>query len=271
MQIIEWPQFLENALPLGENHSAITVGVFDGVHRGHKALIEQVIAHKDRAVPVVVTFRQSHHKKAQGREYSGSILSFRQKMAAFARLGISITVVIEFSESFRHTGGTDFLRILHEQGKMSFLAVGSNFRCGCRLDTDAHAIQNFCSRQNISAAIVPVLAEGCLQISSSRIRAAIKCGDLKSAEAMLDWPFTLDLAGASVSPAGRAVSDGIAYDISSLGRILPPPGRYAVQLLGEKDGQSVKTPAQILVKGESIIVDGDLADTPLEYVEFSPA
>ena len=261
MQIIQWPEFLENALPLGGNRCAVTVGVFDGVHRGHKALIQRVVAHE--AVPVVVTFRQSHHKKAQdsGREYSGSILSFRQKMAAFESLGVSITVVIEFSESFRRMSGADFLRILHEQGNMCFLAVGSNFRCGYRLDTDALAIQAFGSRLNIPTAIAPMLTEGSVQISSSQIRAAIGRGELKAAQAMLGYPFTVDLAGAPVRPSPK----GLAFDISSQGRMLPPPGRYDACLFGEKGGERIK--AEILVDMGSIIIDRD-DSAGLEYAAF---
>ena len=263
MQIIAWSEFLEKALPLDGNNTAITVGVFDGLHRGHKALIDLVVAQD--AVPVVVTFKQSHYKKAQnnGREYSGSILSFRQKMAAFESLGISITVVIEFSESFRRMSGADFLHILQKQGKMSFLTVGSNFRCGYRLDTDADAIQNFNARHNIPTAIVPILTEGSVQISSSQIRAAITRGELKDAALMLGHPFTLDLADALVSDAmdGNAVAFGIA----DLGRILPPPGRYTVCLLGEK----TRKKAEILVEGGNIVIDRDLAEREsFEYVEF---
>jgi len=264
MQIIEWPEFLEKTLPLGGKTSAITVGVFDGLHRGHKTLIQRVVAHNDSAVPVVVTFRQSNYKKAQnnGREYSGSIFSFRQKMAAFESLGISITVVIEFSESFRRMSGADFLRILQKQGKMSFLTVGSNFRCGYQLDTGASAIQNFNAERNIPTAIVPVLTEGAIQISSSQIRAAITRGDLKAATVMLGHPFTVDLAGAAVSDEAA-----LAFDISGQGRILPPPGRYAVCLLGE----NVKLQTEILVEEGNIIIDRNLAERgDFEYVEFLP-
>ena len=269
MQIIEWSEFLEKTLPLDGNTSAITVGVFDGLHRGHKALIECVVA--QNAVPVVVTFKQSHYKKAQnnGREYSGSILSFRQKMAAFESLGIAITVVIEFSESFRRMSGADFLRILQKQGNMSFLTVGSNFRCGYQLDTDADAIQSFNAERNIPTAIMPILTEGSIPISSSQIRAAISRGELKAAETMLGHPFTVDLADAAVCYADRpanAAGAAAAVDISGQGRILPPPGRYTVCLLGEE----VRTQTEVLVEGGSIIIDRHLTEgsTRFEYVEF---
>jgi len=272
MRIIEWPEFLEKSLPLDGKASAVTVGVFDGVHRGHKALIDQVMAQKSQALPVVVTFRQSQYKKAQGQEYFGEILSFRQKMDAFESLGISITVLIEFSESFRRLTGREFLQILQEQGKMRFLAVGSNFRCGYQLDTDAPAMQKFNTEQNIPTVIVPVLAEntlnGTVTISSSRIRAAIARGELKSAALMLGYPFTLDLAGAPVS----STAHGRVYDISALGRVFPPSGKYAVCLLGNKGGQDAKVPAEVTVSGKNIVIDRNLAEGGwLEYVEFLPS
>jgi len=268
MQIIEWPQFLETPLPLGENSTAITVGVFDGVHRGHKALIERVVAYNAGAVPVVVTFRRSNYKKARdaGKEFPGEILSFRQKMAAFESLGISVTIVIEFSESFRRMSGKDFLRILQEHGKMSFLAVGSDFRCGYQLDTDALFMQKFNAERGIPTDIVQVLKEGPVTISSSQIRTAIAQGELKAAAAMLGYPFTVDLAGCSTDNGDTGNSS--AYDICGQGHILPPSGKYPVFLLGKKDNESFKIPSEVLIEEGNIIISGDLTDACLEYVEF---
>ncbi|MCL2601733.1 MAG: FAD synthetase family protein [Treponema sp.] len=269
MQIIEWQEFLLNPLPLnGKSSAAITVGVFDGVHRGHQALIRQVVERADDSVPVVVTFKHSGFKKsgANGHgAYQGNIVSFRQKMALFEHLGIAVTVVIEFCDSFSRTSGDDFLRILHEQGKMSFLTVGSNFRCGYQLDTDARAIQAFTSSRGIPAVIMPILAEGAVQISSSHIRAAIARGELQTAEAMLGYPFTVDLSGgATVADAGGA----FVYSIASRGCILPPPGTYAVNLLGEQSGTSVKI--EVCVdKGNIILAKNALPENVcFEYAEF---
>ena len=267
MRIIEWSEFLETASPFGGKESAITVGVFDGVHLGHKALINRIVSHNDKAVPVVVTFRQSHHKKAagNGKEYQGDILSFRQKTDIFESLGVSVTIVIEFSESFKRMAGMDFFRILQEHGKMKFLALGSNFRCGYKLDTGALAIQELNARKDIHTCIVQPLAENGKQISSSQIRDAIAQRDLKAASVMLGRPFTVDLYGASVSSASNTDGGCVAYDISGQGRILPPPGSYNAALIGKKE----KRPAEILIEGGCIIISGALADGA-EYVEFLP-
>lgn len=274
MRIIEWSEFLTEALPLNGKPSAITIGVFDGLHRGHKALVERVVERKSHAVPVVVTFKQSHHKNAQysGQEYSGGISSFRQKMSAFDSLGIGITIVIEFSDAFRRVSGADFLRTLRERAKMNFLAVGSNFRCGYQLDTDAPAIQDINARFDIPTAILPLLTEGSVAISSSQIRAAISRGELKAAQAMLGYPFTVDLGGAARSSSSP---DGMAYDISGQGRILPPPGRYAVNLLDtttKGEGARARKPVEIFVKDGNIIIDNNLMgeNRCVEYVEFLP-
>jgi len=252
MLVIEWSQFLEEALPFGGKPSAITVGVFDGVHRGHKALIEQVVSQKEHAVPVAVSFKQ------------GDILTLRQKMAVFERLGVSITVIIEFSESFRRMRGADFLRILQEHGKMSFMAAGSNFRCGYQLDTDALTIKKLNADRNISTSIVQPLTEGGRPISSSHIRAAIARGRLKEANEMLGRPFTVDLSGAAVSHR----DGGTAYDIAGRGGILPPPGRYKVLLLDKNCDESAGKPVDITVEDGNIIITENLTGVFPEYVEF---
>jgi len=265
MRVIEWPQFLEETSPLGGNPSAVTVGIFDGVHRGHQALISQVVSQKPRAAPVIITFRQSSHKKKSGYGHTGDILTFRQKIALFESLGVSLTIVIDFSESFSRMGGADFLQILYEYGNMSFMAVGSDFRCGYQLDTDALLIRELNARRDIPTCIVQPLTEGGLPISSSNIRAAVTRGKLETAGAMLGRPFTIDLLGAS---SRVNTSGGVAYDIAGSGGILPPPGKYPVLLLDKNSDKINENPVEILVENGSVIIAGDLDGLCPEYVEF---
>jgi len=247
MQVIEWRQFLENGLPLGEKLSSVTIGVFDGVHRGHQSLIEKVVSHnaqKADSVPVVIAFRQNH----KGKKNAHNIQTFRQKTAMFERLGVKITLVIDFTESFRHMAGLEFLEILLKHGRVGFFAVGTDFRCGYRLDTDASAIQKFFVSHNIPVEVVPDVMEDSLPISSSRIRSAITGGNLHKAQTMLGYPYTIDLAA--------------LQDI-----VLPPPGRYQVLLREKPEEAGTKT--EVFIESGNIRIPETFAGSHWEFAEFS--
>jgi len=185
MKVVKWANFLKNGIDLKGKMSSVTTGIFDGVHRGHRALIGRIVSHNSGYVPVVITFRQNH-KKINNEQRD--IQTFKQRLKTLDKLGIQIAIVIDFNEAFKKTPGLDFLNILLERCSIGFFAIGKNFRCGCQLDTDAPAIQRFFASRNIPVEIIPEVTEGSLPISSSRIRAAIAAGDLKLAEAMLMLP-----------------------------------------------------------------------------------
>jgi riboflavin kinase/FMN adenylyltransferase len=147
---------------------------------------------------------------------------------------------------------------------MKFMAVGSNFRCGYKLDTDALSIQKLNAELDIITCIVQPLAEGGQPISSSYIRAAIAQGKLNEANEMLGRPFTVDLFGASVSHTAC----GVAYDIADHGGILPPPGKYKVLLLEKNCAEIAGKPADIMVEDGSIIIAENLTGICPEYVKF---
>jgi len=179
MQIIEWRDFLSNGLSHNKKLSSMTVGVFDGVHLGHQALIKLIVSHNADKTPVVITFRDNHKID------KGNILSFKQKIDIFENLGVQITIVIDFTEEVKQMKGIEFLNILLERGNIGFFAVGSDFHCGHRQDTDAQAVKKFFALHNITAEIVPKVMEGFAPVSSSRIRAAISAGDFELAQKML--------------------------------------------------------------------------------------
>jgi len=188
MLVIDWPHFLKNGLQTGENLSSMTVGVFDGVHLGHQRLIKRIVSHNAGYVPVVITFRQNHKT-----EETGSLQTFQQKIEVLEQLGVKIILAIDFTDAFRRMAGIEFLEILLKHGNIGFFAVGSDFRCGYRLDTDAAAIQKFFASRNIPVEIVPEVMEDGLPISSSRIRSAIADGDFSLAEKMLGRPLSTTL------------------------------------------------------------------------------
>jgi len=192
LKVMEWSRFLEKGLELKDNFTAMTVGVFDGVHLGHQALLKRVVSHNADFIPAVVTFRSDYKKNGFGIGNRGSefksIQSFQERLDMFKSMGIRIVIVVDFNDEFRHLRGIEFLELLSKHGSLGFFAVGSGFRCGYRLDTDAKAIRCFFTERGIPAEITEDVCHiDSLPISSSRIRAAIAAGDTELAQKMLGW------------------------------------------------------------------------------------
>ena len=107
LRIVEWPRFLETA---SREKSAMTIGVFDGLHLGHRELISRIVRRWPN--PTVVTFRENPKKVISPESYQGDIFSLKQKLAAMESLGVSRVVLIDFSENFSRLKGWEFLNLL---------------------------------------------------------------------------------------------------------------------------------------------------------------
>jgi riboflavin kinase/FMN adenylyltransferase len=227
--------------------AALSIGVFDGVHRGHQALIQRVVSQSASLglVPWVVTFRQHPRGVLKG-DSQGDIYSLEQKLDILESLGIFGTLLIDFSGNFSKIGGKAFIEELGKRLDPVFLAVGSNFRCGYRLDTDAAALRSITVGAGIRTEILHPVLEGRHPVSSSRIRAAVRAGDMAQAALLLGRKLRIDLRG--IVPAGDgAVS---VYDMGAARRILPPEGPYRVLVFG-RDGTGE---GEIKIDGGRIIV-----------------
>jgi riboflavin kinase/FMN adenylyltransferase len=204
----------------------MTVGVFDGVHRGHAELIRRIVSRGP--CPTVVTFRENPKAFLSPRRYEGDIFSLEQKIGAFEELGIVRAVLIDFSEKFSKIDGWEFIDSLESRSGMVFLAIGAGFRCGYRHQTGAGLIKQKNELKGIPTEIIPPVLWGNDSVSSSRIRAFISSGDLAGAGAFLGRNFELDLSGIKGFLFVKAEKEGMIFDASSLHRITPADGKYRV-------------------------------------------
>jgi riboflavin kinase/FMN adenylyltransferase len=210
----------------------MTIGVFDGVHLGHRSLIERIVRRGPN--PTVVTFRENPKKvlwRIQKAEtpspYKGDLYSLKQKTQIFDSSGVKFLVLIDFSQEFSKLNGREFLDLLGNKGRMAFLAVGNNFRCGFRQDTDAGLARQINERKGIPTELIPpVYLHGMDSepVSSSRIRQAVLEGDIKLASSLLGRNFGLDLSDLK----SERIESGYAYDLRSVNRITPAKGNYSV-------------------------------------------
>ncbi|MDR0596945.1 MAG: FAD synthetase family protein [Treponema sp.] len=263
MLALEWSEFAASGLAgtefAGEG-LAMTVGVFDGIHRGHQVLLERVLS--SGLTPAAVCFRRSPKFILRPETDEGDIMGAEQKLRLLGQMGIALTVMIDFSRKFGKLSGREFIDLLADRGNLRFLVIGGNFRCGYRHSTDAALIRKMCLSKGIPTEVAAPLAVGGNQISSSRIRVAIASGSLAEASEFLGRRVEIDFAGlAAVSGPG-----GVYFDLASQNRLMPPPGSYPA-LLFDNSPTAREVEISIDKKGVFIPLDGPGPDT-VRRVEF---
>jgi riboflavin kinase/FMN adenylyltransferase len=263
MPALEWERFIRGALPVelpgAARGIAATIGVFDGIHRGHQALIEKIAAKRPGLIPTVFTFKQNPKAALKKKGWAGDIISLNRKLAVFENLGVEAVILIDFSRNFSRITGREFIDLLIRYGKPRFMAVGADFRCGYQMDTDSARLKAFADEAGIHAEVVEPVLEGARPISSSRIRSAISRGDLSRAALLLGRNVEIDFTGLTVSFR----DGGRFYCTASANRISPAPGRYTALLHGREAGPGIKT--GVSVEREGIFVPLRI---DAEWVEF---
>ncbi|MDR3171601.1 MAG: FAD synthetase family protein [Treponema sp.] len=264
MRVLDWQEFIE-APGGGQEKAAMTIGVFDGVHRGHQALIANIVS--QGPCPTVITFKQNPKGVLSPQTYEGDIFSLDQKLTAFEQLGISRTVLIDFSGNFSKLRGREFTGLLMDRGNLSYLAIGSNFRCGYGLDTDALGIRAMTEARGIRTEVVSPVFDGADPVSSSRIRASIAAGDFTGAGAALGRNVEIDLGGMFVNVStGAGV---LVFDTALARRIIPPDGWYEVvvhEMNGINTTEGKKT--EIFIKDRKLGIPSSCNGVQRMRVEF---
>jgi riboflavin kinase/FMN adenylyltransferase len=190
MLIIDWADLVRGNAVLPAKPTAFTVGVFDGVHLGHRALIKKIVQKAPEMIPTVLTFRENPKKRAHPEAFFGDIMNFDEKLALLEELGVELCTVIDFSPEFSTLKGTEFFRELYRSLNPVYAVIGQNFRCGYGLDTDAPAFRQLGLEKGVDVEILAPVMEGGLPVSSSRIREALRRGSFDEASKLLGRQIT---------------------------------------------------------------------------------
>jgi riboflavin kinase/FMN adenylyltransferase len=239
MRILTWEAFAQShtGKPV-----AASIGVFDGVHRGHKRLIDLVNTKAPSMESCVITFRENPKRILRPNSFKGSIFSLEKKMELLESEGLDTCVLIDFSADFGTLSGAEFLGLL-KKAHLGFLTVGPNFKCGHKMDTNATALVEICRSLGIEALVAePVLYSG-HPISSTRIRNAIVEGRLTEVSDMLGRPYEIEYETDGVflalgsEDSGKAEAKGNLVLRPRKGTLLPPDGSYELCIGTEKSTQ----------------------------------
>lgn len=236
MQIIAETKIYDKIL----DASVVTIGNFDGVHRGHAAVFAHLVqqAVSCRLPSVVVTF-EPHPLKILAPESAPSMITtFGQKAALIEKSGIDYLVVVPFSKEFSQLSAADFVRtILCSSLGMRHIIIGHDYAFGRGREGSFKTLQELGAENRFTVEDLPPIGEEGIVFSSSLARAAISDGDMAAVTRILGRYY--QISGTVVH--GRDIGHSLGFptaNISTANELLPPDGVYAVSV--QVDGEAVK-------------------------------
>ena len=213
--------------------TSIAIGSFDGLHEGHRRLIQSVVQNS-QYTPTIASF-WPHPREVLFGETRLRLDLPEEKLPLLENLGIEQLVLIPFDKKLSKLSANYFLRdILFNQLQTKSISVGENFRFGYKRQGDINTIKESIKNQNIVLNIISLLEDQYGRISSSRVRELLLNSDLDSASKLLQRPYSF--SGKVVK--GKGLGKEIGFPTANLeidGRkFLPGVGVYAAWTSTEK-------------------------------------
>lgn len=213
--------------------TAVAIGVFDGVHLGHKALLTLALgrARAHRLAPVAVTFDRHPLAVLRPQEAPTLLMTLHERLAALRRAGFRRVVVLRFDRRLARMSAEDFVRdILVRRLRVRELIVGHDFRFGRGGRGNDLLLRRMGARLGFRVDILPALRIGGRTVSSTRLREIVARGSLEKVRRLTGAPFRI--SGRIVRGAGIARTLGFPTIniLPDPGHLLPRLGVYAVRL-----------------------------------------
>ena len=237
-----------NELKPGSRKVCVAIGVFDGVHLGHQQVIRQTIADSQQheAISVVVTF-DCHPNRVVAPERTPSLIyPLSKKLRAIESMGIDTTLLIHFDKTFSQIPAEEFIRGLTRDFKsVHSVCVGSTFTFGHRRQGNVDLLKQFGDELKFIVHGLSAVSLDGERVSSTRIREAIRSGDLDSASQMLGRAYSLVGKIIESEKMGRQLGFPTA-NLEVSGLVLPPNGVYAAH--AEVGGKNLRAAVNIGVR-----------------------
>ena len=247
-----------------KRHTALTIGVFDGVHLGHQLLVSKV---KEKAAAanldsVVVTFLH-HPRLVLGRQsHITFITSIEERISRLQGLGVSHVVTLSFTHELARLSAREFVTLLMEYLKMRELVIGPDFALGKERSGNIASLQALGSELGFGIEVVPPLLYQGEVVSSTAIRGALARGEVNKMNKLLGRHFTLTGQVEKGDARGRTLGFPTANLMPDEEQALPADGVYACYALvgGERHNAVLNIGVRPTFRGVQRLVEVHILD-----------
>ncbi|MFE0590344.1 bifunctional riboflavin kinase/FAD synthetase [Micromonospora echinospora] len=223
-----------DAVPGGWGRSVVTIGVFDGVHRGHQATIGHAVARaRELGVrSVVVTFDPHPAEVVRPGSHPAVLTEAGRKAELVESLGADVLCVVPFTPEFSRLPAEEFVHdILVENLHAALVVVGENFRFGHRAAGDVALLERLGRTFGFGVEGAPLVASDGTVFSSTYIRACVDAGDVVAAATALGRPHRLEGVVVRGDQRGRELGFPTANLLCHRYAAVPADGIYAARLV----------------------------------------
>ncbi len=210
-----------------ENGCAVTLGSFDGLHRGHIMLVRGAVKFAKRLACRSCVF--SFTSNTGDAPY---ITSNEQRADVLQTEGVDLFVMRTFADEFKSLSPKDFLNeYILKRLNARAVVVGFNYRFGHKGEGDVEMLRKFCDENEIMMSVIPPVMFENQPISSTRIRNAVEAADFTSTKNMLGRDFSVHGKVIHGEKVGKALGFPTANLEVDINHVMPPKGVYATKTI----------------------------------------
>jgi riboflavin kinase/FMN adenylyltransferase len=211
--------------------TAVAIGVFDGVHRGHRYLIGRMVerGRQEGLATMVVTFHPHPRLVVQPQTAVTYLCGLEERIELLRALGVDSVAILTFTSALAQLSAREFVSLLVEELRMKLLVVGADFALGRGREADAQALEAIGREMGFAVEEVGLLTVSDEKVGSSATRLALARGDMETVASLLGRPFHLRGPIVRGAERGRSLGFPTANIALGLDRALPAFGVYVTR------------------------------------------
>lgn len=211
-------------------NSAVSLGKFDGIHQGHRLLLQEILK-ANTGIPTVFTFAMDEKTVRSENAFRQQIYGQREKNRILEEMGIQREILFPFNEATRQMSPKEFIeKILHDAMDAKLVCVGEDFHFGKDRSGDVALLQKYAEKYQYRLKVFPKLRVDGDVVSSTRIRSLLQKGKIESADQLLGEAFFFMGEVIHGNALGRTMQMPTANMKPESSKILPPAGVYATMV-----------------------------------------
>ncbi|MBF8264945.1 MAG: ribF [Dehalococcoidia bacterium] len=214
-----------------DTKSWFSIGVFDGVHLGHRHLIKNLLeqSQKSGAISGVITFKQHPRQVISAGTPITYLTNLDERVRLLKELGVDVVIALTFTPELAQFSARDFIGLLQKRLRLHGLVVGPDFALGKGREGDVVTLQRLAGDMGFQLLVVPHLTQGNEAVSSTAVRKALSTGAMESVTRMLGRPYTLTGPVVSGKGQGRVLGFPTANIQVNHNATIPADGVYVTR------------------------------------------